>query len=110
MGRFLLVTAIPIGGDEPSLFGFVTPRYVGKAHDRNLTRRRLREIVKAVLPSLRPGHHVVTLARRSILNAEFSELGAEWRKLARRSRILESNSPATDPPVRDSPSPQPPQP
>jgi len=98
VGRFLLVTAVACGEDAPSVFGFVTPRYVGKAHERNRTRRRLREIVKSLLPKLSPGYHVVTLARRGCAQATFAELAAEWRKLARRSRILENPAQAAAPP------------
>jgi ribonuclease P protein component len=75
------------------MFGFVTPRYVGKAHDRNRVRRRLRAIVRADDSSLAPGFHVVIVARRGCMAADFSTLRAEWRRLARKLGLLPSSPP-----------------
>ncbi len=88
-GRYLLVTATPgESAESPSMFGFITPRYVGKAHERNLVRRRLRAIVRADQARLLPGLHVVILARRSVSQANFAALRAEWRKLAGKAGVL----------------------
>lgn len=92
-GRFLLVNARRLdstGGElpGPSMFGFVTPRYVGKAHDRNRVRRRLRAIVRADDLGLAPGFHVVLVARRGCAAADFSALRSEWRRLARKLGLL----------------------
>ena len=89
-GRYLLLTAQPSGGDPGavSLFGFITPRYVGKAHDRNLVRRRLRAIVLADSARLPSGYHIVVLARRAVCQAGFAQLQAEWRKLATKAGVL----------------------
>ena len=89
-GRFLLLTAQPTGEhpEAPSLFGFITPKYVGKAHDRNLVRRRLRAIVRADTARLPTGHHIVVLARRAVMQASFAQLQAEWRKLAAKAGVL----------------------
>jgi ribonuclease P protein component len=42
--------------------GFVVPRTVGKAVDRNKVRRRLRHLIKDRLPGLPPGTSVVVRA------------------------------------------------
>lgn len=88
-GRYLLLTATPgQSGDVPSLFGFITPRYVGKAHERNLVRRRLRSIVRADEPRVLPGFHVVILARRTVTQASFAALRSEWHKLAAKAGLF----------------------
>lgn len=92
-GRFLLVNARRLesgenGQQSPSMFGFVTPRYVGKAHDRNRVRRRLRAIVRADDKTMTPGFHVVIVARRGCAAADFSTLRGEWRRLARKLGLL----------------------
>lgn len=88
-GRYLLVTAVPNDAPgAPSQFGFITPRYVGKAHDRNLVRRRLRAIVREDENLLKSGLHVVVLARRTVAQAGFNALRTEWRKLAGRAGVF----------------------
>lgn len=53
----------PTGGaDLPVRAGFVVPRTVGKAVDRNKVRRRLRHLIKDRLPGLPPGTSVVVRA------------------------------------------------
>jgi ribonuclease P protein component len=96
VGRFLLLTAIadPAGPDAATRFGFITPRYVGKAHDRTLVRRRLRDIVKHLSAGLRPGFRVVTLARRGAAGAAYADLAAEWRRLAGKAGLLAPPPPA----------------
>lgn len=95
IGRFLLMSAAPAASPDPAthaptctLYGVITPKYLGKAHDRNRLRRRLREIIAAADPDVPGGLHVVTLARRGAAKASFQTLEAEWRKLATRLGIL----------------------
>lgn len=92
-GRFLLVNARRLDVAEgaefgPSLIGFVTPRYVGKAHDRNRVRRRLRAIVRGDEAELAVGFHIVVVARRGCAAADFESLCSEWRRLARKLGLL----------------------
>jgi ribonuclease P protein component len=97
VGRFLLVTAVPAPETEAegaTLFGFVTPKYVGKAHDRNLVRRRLKAIAAACAPDLRHGFHVVTLARRTVGQADFAALEKEWRRLAGKAGLVRKGNPS----------------
>ena len=90
IGRFLLLTAVPAPeADTVSLFGFITPRYVGKAHDRNRVRRRLKAIAAGLVESIPAGFHVVTLARRTVGQADFAALDKEWRRLAAKAGLLD---------------------
>ena len=91
IGRFLLLTAVPDPEPEsPSLFGFITPRYIGKAHDRNRVRRRLKAIAAVLANSIPRGFHVVTLARRTAGQADFATLEKEWRRLAAKAGLIEA--------------------
>lgn len=54
-------------------FGLVTPKTMGKAHDRNLIKRRLRHIV-SLHPEILNQRDVVILASSQALDASFDEL------------------------------------
>jgi len=73
---------------KPTRIGLVTSKRVGGAVDRNKTRRRLREMIRAVLPTIAPGLDIVVVAKSSAASASFDELRAEWLLLARRLSIL----------------------
>ena len=87
-GRLLRLGVFKDTKSKLTRIGLVTSKRVGGAVDRNKTRRRLREIVRAVLPSIPPGLDVVVVAKSSAASATFDELRAEWLLLARRLSIL----------------------
>ncbi len=62
---------------SPARVGFTTPRSIGKSVARNRIRRRLREAVRAELPSVALGWNVVFNPRRAVLDAEFGAIRAE---------------------------------
>lgn len=72
--------------------GFIVPKALGDAVQRNRTKRRLREIVRHALPWLQPHLRLVTLARRGALEAGHRQLEEEWLWLARRAGVLERHS------------------
>ena len=78
----------PEGG--PWRSGVITSRKVGGAVQRNLARRRLREIIRHA--GLQDGIWVVTVARWRILEANFAELKQDWMRAARRARILQNEA------------------
>jgi ribonuclease P protein component len=58
-------------------FGLTTPRKLGKAHERNRIRRRVREILRTVQPPSNAGFDVVVNPRRSVHERAFQELRSE---------------------------------
>jgi ribonuclease P protein component len=57
---------------------------------RNLARRRLREIIREA--GIQDGTWVVTVARWRILEASFEDLKQDWMRAARRARILQQEA------------------
>jgi ribonuclease P protein component len=70
--------------------GVITSRKVGGAVQRNLARRRLREIIRQA--GIQDGVWVVTVARWRILEASFEEWKQDWMRAARRARILQQEA------------------
>jgi ribonuclease P protein component len=60
-----------------SRFGLTTPRKLGKAHDRNRIRRRVREILRTSRELIPTGHDFVVNPRRASIDEAFQELRAE---------------------------------
>lgn len=90
-GRFLVLSTLA----EPTLphlkYGCITTRKVGKAHDRNLLRRRFRAILQKHGERLiDPRRYVVMIARHQAARASFADLETDWLIQAKRLRLLKS--------------------
>lgn len=57
--------------------GLTVPKALGKAVDRNRIKRRMREAVRAALPSLSAPVDLVLHPRRSVITGEFAALKRE---------------------------------
>ena len=69
-------------------FGFVVgKRVAARAHERNLVRRRLRELARAQLPHLATGYDIVMSAQPPARLAGYAELAAALRQLLRRAQL-----------------------
>jgi ribonuclease P protein component len=77
--------------------GLIASRRVGMAVERNLARRRLRELMRLTLPEWVPGVWVVAIARRAAVGASFAQLQEEWNRLTRRAGILRKTGGETSP-------------
>jgi len=93
-GRFVIVSTL----HDPSLdslrTGFITTRRCGKAHQRNLLRRRFRALVQAHAPGFGDlRRYLVTIARPGAADAGFAELEADWLRQARRLGLFSSPPP-----------------
>jgi len=88
-GRFVVLSTLPDPALTHLLVGFITTRKVGKAHDRNLIRRRLRSIVQRHGHLLAdPKRLLVTIPRPGSAAASFADLEEDWLKQAKRLGLL----------------------
>ena len=71
-----------------SRVGFTVSKRVGKAHVRNLVRRRLREAMRANLSGLAPGYDVVIISRPALANQQFAALSGALVQQLRNARLL----------------------
>jgi len=68
--------------------GFSVGSKVGKAHDRNLIKRRLRSIARAYLPRIIGGVQAVFVAKPEITEYDFKGLQAVVDKLLVKAKLL----------------------
>ena len=71
-------------------FGFVVSKKVGKAHDRNLVKRRLREIARLNGEKWTHGFDAVFVARSAAATAPYSELQTAFGELMRKAKLVVS--------------------
>jgi ribonuclease P protein component len=71
------VVFMKANGLEHSRFGLTTPRKLGKAHDRNRIKRRVREILRTSRSQIPAGFDVVVNPRRSAVDRKFEDLRME---------------------------------
>ena len=80
ISRSFVVFVLPNGGTL-SRFGVTTPRKLGKAHERNRIKRRVREILRTSRRVIPEGLDVVVNPRRSVHDRVFEELRLEFVSL-----------------------------
>lgn len=68
--------------------GFAVSKKIGHAVQRNLVRRRLREIVYNEIPKLKQNYNLIVVARENILEFSFKELQDEFCKLILKAGLL----------------------
>lgn len=84
-GRFVILSTLPDPALQTIRTGFITTKRSGKAHDRNLLRRRFRTLVQTHAPEFSEmRRYLVTIARPGAAVATFEELEADWVRQARR--------------------------
>ncbi len=73
---------------EETRFGLSTGRKLGGAVVRNRIRRRLREALRVLTPSLRPGWDVLIIARPGLVEADHATLAGALHEVLRRGGVL----------------------
>lgn len=69
--------------------GIAAGRSVGNAVRRNRAKRILREIIRPILPAIRPGWDIILLARRPIISGKYHEIETAVENLLKRAKLLE---------------------
>ena len=68
--------------------GITVSKKLGKAHIRNRTRRRIREVYRLNEEKFLPGWDIVVVARTKAVDAPFEKLVRSYLNLARKAGIL----------------------
>jgi len=90
-GRWIILSTLADPSVAALRTGFITTKRCGKAHERNLLRRRFRALVQSHAPRFAEiRRFLVTIARPAAAQATFSELEADWLKQARRLGLFPS--------------------
>ncbi len=65
--------------------GLTVPKVLGKAHDRNRIKRRMREVVRRHLDALPEGIDLILHPKKTVLMADFVKLEAEVLRIFRQA-------------------------
>lgn len=84
-GRFVILSTL----EDASLSGLraahITSKRAGKAHERNLLRRRFRSFIQKHTPGFSDQkRYLVTIARSDARHASYDDLEKDWLRQARR--------------------------
>ena len=72
--------------------GITVSKKLGKAHIRNRTRRRIREVYRLNEEKFRPGWDIVVVARSKAVDAPFDALTKSYLSLAKKAGLLAEES------------------
>jgi ribonuclease P protein component len=86
----IVLVALP-NEQGTSRFAVSAGRSVGNAVQRNRAKRLIREAVRPLIPSVRPGWDVLFLARHALAEAEFLKAQGALKLLLQRSRLIEDS-------------------
>ncbi len=67
--------------------GLTAGKVLGKAHDRNRIKRRMREVLRRHVDLLPAGFDLILHPRRSVLTLEFAKLEAEVVRILEQARV-----------------------
>ena len=76
---------------EENRIGITVSKKLGKAHVRNRTRRRLREVYRLNEDKFQPGWDIVVVARSKAVEAPFDKLTKSYLALAKKARLLKED-------------------
>ena len=73
---------------QENRIGITVGKKLGKAHIRNRTRRRIREVYRLNEAAFQPGWDIVVVARSRCVDAPFDTLTKSFLNLAEKARLL----------------------
>ena len=77
---------------ECNRVGITVSKKLGKAHVRNRTRRRIREVYRLNEEKFRPGWDIVVVARSRAVEAPFDKLPKSYLSLAKKAGLLREDA------------------
>ena len=80
--------------------GLTAGKVVGKAHERNRIKRRMREALRRHIDLLPVGCDLILHPRRAVLAIEFTKLEAEVVRILQQAKAEAARKPAAIPPVQ----------
>ncbi len=87
----LVVLIVHDNPGEGVRIGVAAGRSLGMAVQRNRAKRMIRAAVHSMLNHIRPGHDLILIARRPMIEADFHNLQEALLTLLRRAQILNAN-------------------
>jgi len=87
-GPYATLRVVEVGRGEGKIAFIVSTKIYKHAVDRNRTKRRLREVVRALLPTIPPGVNLLFVAKPEARDVEYGKLTEEIRRLV--SKIPEA--------------------
>jgi ribonuclease P protein component len=78
--------------------GLTVGKVLGKAHDRNRIKRRMREVLRRHVDQLPAGCDLILHPQRSVLTMEFSKLDAEILRILQQANADRAHANATHAP------------
>lgn len=72
-------------------FGFTAAKKIKKAVQRNVIRRRLKEIVRSNENNLKEGYDIVLMARVNATESDYKGLEKSFNKLIKRKNLLKGD-------------------
>jgi len=75
------MAAWPEAGAHPPRIGLTAGKVLGKAHERNRIKRRMREVLRRHVDLIPQGVDLIFHPRRSVLTIEFAKLEAEMVRI-----------------------------
>ena len=73
---------------QENRIGITVGKKLGKAHIRNRTRRRIREVYRLNEEKFQPGWDIVVVARSRAVDAPFDKLTKSYLTLAKKAKLL----------------------
>lgn len=86
--KYFVVCVLPTKLEQPKI-GFVVSKKVGKAHTRNLVKRRLRAIVREILPRMDQKHNYIITSKAEAQELEYQALKQQVEYILTKNGLLQ---------------------